>query len=42
MEADKEDCEEVAQVKEYLNKEIKGESLKEVKVSGEVKWINHD
>lgn len=42
MEANKEDCAEVIEVKEYLNKEIKGESLKEVKVSGEVKWMSHD
>ena len=27
MEADKEDCDEVNQIKEYINKEIKGEAL---------------
>jgi hypothetical protein len=41
MDADKEDSPEVAQVKEYINKEIKGEALKDVKVSGEAKWMDH-
>jgi hypothetical protein len=38
MEAAKEDTPEVTLVKEYINKEIKGEALKDVKVAGEVKW----
>jgi|APGre2960657444_1045066.scaffolds.fasta_scaffold1215551_1 hypothetical protein len=41
MDADKEDSPEVIQVKEYINKEIKGEALKDVKVSGEAKWMDH-
>jgi hypothetical protein len=41
MEADKEDSAEVIQVKEYISKEIKGEALKDVKVSGEPKWMDH-
>ncbi len=41
MDSDKEESPEVIKVKEYLNKEIKEEALKDVKVSGEVKWMNH-
>jgi hypothetical protein len=41
MDADNEDSPEVIQVKEYINKEIKGEALKDVKVSGEAKWMDH-
>lgn len=41
MDADKEESPEVILVKEYINKEIKGEALKDVKVGGEVKWMDH-
>jgi hypothetical protein len=41
MDSDKEESPEVIKVKGYLDKEIKEEALKDVKVSGEVKWMKH-
>ena len=41
MDSDKEENPEVAKVKEYMNKEIKEEALKDVKFPGDAKWMTH-
>jgi len=41
MDSDKEENPEVAKVKEYMNKEIKEEALKDVKFAGDAKWMTH-